>query len=361
MKEDCFIDLIKKTLPESAHFIGDDTAYIHKKDLIVTQDTLIENVHFRKSSTSPYLLGRKAIAVNLSDIAAAGGEPSYVLISLSLPEDTDELFVEEFYKGVHDICNEYGVFVVGGDLTKAFQITISVCAIGFGNGLIPANRRNAKVGDYVIVTGNFGSSKAGFEILENADKFENNFSGEIKQKFVEAHTNPVPRIKEGRKILELAKIPALMDASDGLADALSKICLLSNVAMLINFDDIPYDKDLTLIADDETKIFKWILFGGEDYELVGTVSESSYKELLEAKVSVKKIGTVIAADESPYPFINYKNTMIKIDSEIIKKELFSHFADCEQRQKGGLCPTETPFSASNQAADCEQQRGSKFK
>ncbi|OGH95829.1 MAG: thiamine-phosphate kinase [Candidatus Melainabacteria bacterium GWF2_32_7] len=360
MKEDLFIELIKKNLPESAHFIGDDTAYVHKKDLILTQDTLIEDVHFRKSTISPYYLGRKAIAVNLSDIAAAGGEPSYALISLSLPENIDENFIEEFYKGVNDICSKYGVLVVGGDLTRAFQITISVCMLGFGNGLIPANRRNAKVGDYVIVTGNFGSSRAGLEILE---KNRQDVPEEIKEKFVKAHINPVPRIKEGRIILRAAKNPALMDASDGLADALSKICLFSNVAMHINFDDIPYDKDLSLVAVDKINIFKWVLFGGEDYELVGTVSEKVYKKLIDFGIFVKIIGTVVSADDAPYPYVKYKKKMIKIDSEIMKKEIFGHFADCEQRlgnplfrlsiEKegggGGDEPsTEMPFNASNQ-------------
>jgi len=324
MKEDLFIDLIKKMLPESSHFIGDDTAYVHKKDLILTQDTLIEDIHFRKSTISPYYLGRKAMAVNLSDIAAAGGEPSYALISLSMPEDIDENFIKEFYRGVNDICCEYGVLVVGGDLTKAFQITISVCILGFGNGLLPANRRNAKVGDYVIVTGNFGSSRAGLEILENNKP---DIPEEIRERFVQSHINPVPRIKEGRIILRAAKKPALMDASDGLADALSKICLFSNVGMVINFDDIPYDKDLSLIAEDETRIFKWILFGGEDYELVGTVSEKAYKKLSTSGIFVKRIGTVVSAEDSPYPYIKYKEKMIKINSEMIKAEIFEHFKD----------------------------------
>jgi len=331
MKEDLFIDLIKKMLPDSAHFIGDDTAYVHKKDLILTQDTLVEDVHFRKSTISPYYLGRKAMAVNLSDIAAAGGEPSYALISLSMPEDTDESFIEEFYKGVNDICSEYGVLVVGGDLTRAFQITISVCILGFGNGLIPANRRNAKVGDYVIVTGNFGSSRAGLEILEGKGdaslKANNVFVEKTRKKFIQAHINPVPRIKEGRIILRAAKKPALMDASDGLADALSKICLFSNVGMVINFDDIPYDKDLSLVAEDEAELFKWVLFGGEDYELVGTVSEKAYKKLITSGIFIKVIGTVVPAEDSSCPYIKYKEKMVKIDSEMMKNEIFGHFKE----------------------------------
>jgi len=435
MKEDFFIEIIKETLPESSRFIGDDTAYIPEKDLILTQDTLIEDVHFRKSTISPYYLGRKSIAVNLSDIAASGGVPTYVLISLSMPENIEESFIKEFYKGVHEICKEYGVLVVGGDLTKSFQITVSVCAVGFGNGLIPASRKNAKAGDYVVVTGNFGSSRAGLEILENyinvnlksscseysdchsedfspknllngensqmdrffaslrmTEKIHDNNMAAIK-KFIEAHINPVPRIKEGRIILETAKKPALMDSSDGLADALSKICLFSNVGMEINFDDIPYDKDLSLVLSKlnrwgergdfvaevnpnnkiapleggmggdsknnilNDKLFKWVLFGGEDYELVGTVSEKVYKKLLEINLPIIKIGTVIPPDSSPCPSIKFKNKTIKIDSEMMKKEIFGHFADCEQRLEGGgdEPSTEMPFNASNQATEEENK------
>lgn len=353
MKEDLFIELIKKALPESAHFIGDDTAYVFKKDLIITQDTLVEDVHFRKSTISPYYLGRKSIAVNLSDIAAAGGEPSYALISLSFPEDREKDFIEEFYKGVHDICTEYGVFVIGGDLTRASQITISVCAVGFGNGLIPANRRNAKVGDFVIVTGSFGSSRAGFEILESGagvlgngnDEFsfpknsfsckagfENNVSGEIIKKFIEAHVNPSARIKEGRIILRTAKRPALMDASDGLADALYKICAASKVSMFVDFDEIPRDKDLYLLTDDAAIISKWVLFGGEDYELVGTVSERAYKKLLDLKIPVKKIGVVVPAGDSPSPSVRFKDNTVKIDSGVMEKEIFSHFSSSQAEE-----------------------------
>lgn len=325
MKEDIFIDIIKNSLPESADFIGDDTAYIPKKDLILTQDTLIEDVHFRKSSISPYYLGRKALAVNLSDIAASGGVPSFALISLSMPENIEDKFIKEFYKGVRDICNEHDVLVVGGDLTKSFQLTISVCAVGFGNGLIPATRANAKVGDFVITTGNFGSSRAGLEILENRKVFEKNLPEEIRKKFIESHINPVPRIKEGRNILRTAKKPSLIDASDGLADALNKLCVFSNVGMVIDYSDIPCDKDLLTVAKDKNTLFKWVLFGGEDYELVGTVSEQAYKKLIEEKIPVKKIGRVIPVDDSPCAYVEVKNEVVKINSKTIDKEGFKHF------------------------------------
>ena len=327
MKEDFFINLIKNALPESVDYIGDDTAYISRKDLILTQDTLIEDVHFRKSTISPYYLGRKVVAVNFSDIAAAGGVPSYILISLSMPKEINDEFIKEFYRGVNDICNEHNAIVVGGDLTKAFQLTISVCAVGFGNGLLPASRKNAKIGDYVIVTGNFGSSRAGFEILENPEFFKEkeNVSAEIKKRFVQAHINPVPRTKEGRNILRIAKSPALMDASDGLADALNKICLLSNVSMQIDFENIPYDSALSLITDNEETLFKWVLFGGEDYELVGTVSEQNYKKLLDKKIPVKIIGKVISAEDFPCASVKIKENVVKIDADTIDRETFNHF------------------------------------
>ncbi len=151
MREDKFLNIIKEILPESSGYIGDDTAYLSEKDLILTQDTLIEDIHFRTSTINPYYLGRKAVAANLSDIAASGGVPGYILISLSMPKIIDDDFIKQFYKGVDSICKEYNVLVVGGDLTAAQKITVSVCVIGFGKGLIPANRRNSR--KFLIISG----------------------------------------------------------------------------------------------------------------------------------------------------------------------------------------------------------------
>jgi len=322
MKENMFLEIIKKTLPESACFIGDDTAYIAEKDLILTQDTLIEDVHFRTSTISPYFLGRKSMAVNLSDIAAAGGLPSYALISLSLPENINESFIEEFYKGIHDISSEYGVVVVGGDLTKAFKITISICLIGFGKGIIPASRKNAKIGDFVIVTGSFGSSRAGFEILEKNIDFPEK---SVKNDFVMSHINPIPRLEEGRKIIEFCPKAALMDASDGLADALTKLCFFSNVGMQIDFEDIPHNSQIINIAKNESELFKWVLFGGEDYELVGTVLPEEYEKLLNSGILIKKIGIVTESINNSYPYIKFNDKTVKIDENLMRNEIFSHF------------------------------------
>ena len=330
MKEDNFINIIKNTLPESSSYIGDDTAYIAEKDMILTQDTLIEDVHFRKATISPYNLGIKSIAVNLSDIAASGGIPAYILISLSLPENIQENFLEEFYKGVREICSKYNVIVVGGDLTRASKITISVAVVGFGSGVNPSKRSYAKVDDLVIVTGNFGSSRAGLWILEeslSSSETIRKIPKPVSEKFIKAHINPTPRLKEGRVIASsCGTTTAIMDTSDGLADALYKISLQSNVSMEINYKDIPYDDDLSIITKIANIDFcKWILYGGEDYELVATVSVECFKKILLEQIPVRIIGKVIPSINNSV-FLKMADKIIEINSNSLDNELFSHFA-----------------------------------
>ncbi len=323
MKEKDYINIIKQTLLSSAGYIGDDTAYISEKDLILTQDTMIEDIHFRQTTTTPYYLGRKAMAVNLSDIAAAGGVPEFALVSLSMPKQIPEGFCKEFYEGINSICEEYKMLVVGGDLTSAEKVTISICVIGSGKGLTPANRRNAKPGDAVVIVGEFGLSRAGLEILEKHLKV----SDEIGEKLIQAHINPVPLVKEGRKILERSGAPAMMDASDGLADALWQICEMSGVEMEINFDEIPYDKNINIIAKDEKTLREWVLFGGEDYGLMATVAPEVYGELRQ-EIAVKKIGTVKPLSNEPFAIIKFSGgEKLKLNSEIFEKSTgyFRHF------------------------------------
>ncbi|MDD3012344.1 MAG: thiamine-phosphate kinase [Candidatus Gastranaerophilales bacterium] len=324
MKEDKFIGLIKNLLPESSKYIGDDTAFIEEKGLILTQDTLVEDVHFRMSTISPYDLGIKSIAVNLSDIAASGGIAEFILISLSLPESVDEDFVKRFYEGVNHICRKYDVVVVGGDLTRATKITISIAAIGFNERLQPAKRSLAKVDDVVITAGEFGSSAAGLWILESKIS---DISEDISKKFVKAHINPVPLLQEGRTIVKSCETPpALMDASDGLADALYKISLSSGVGMEINYDEIPVDKNLEAVAQKAgINSSKWVLYGGEDYGLVGTVPEFIYEKLLADNIPVKAIGRVLKMENCPEVLIRYNDKIVKINSNTLDSEVFSHF------------------------------------
>jgi thiamine-monophosphate kinase len=338
MKEDVFLGIIRSALPESTQYLGDDTAWISeeglakggltKSGLILTQDALVEDVHFRTHTMNPYFLGRKSIIVNLSDIAAAGGIAKYVLISLSLPKDIDEDFLMEFYRGVRSASNEYGVVVVGGDLTGAEKITISVSVVGFDGGVIPANRRNALVGDVVVVTGNFGSAAAGLFLQEETYKetgFEETIPLEVRAKFITAHINPIPRLPEGRKILEIAGMPAMMDSSDGLCDTVHRISEMSGVSMELDYSEIPFDKDLYTVFKKEGMVKKAVLFGGEDYQLVATVSEEAYNRLKD-QLSVKKIGVVKEAENNCFGYVKFKDgTRFKIDSKSLDAGLYKHF------------------------------------
>lgn len=329
MKEDLFISKITSILENSAAYIGDDTAYIKEKDLIITQDTLVEDVHFRTSTISAFDLGQKSIAVNLSDIAAAGGIAKYITISLSMPSDCPESFLSDFYHGVNKICQEYNVIVVGGDLTKSDKITISVTALGEAKGIVPAKRSNAMPDHIVAVTGIFGSSAIGLHILENDSASKTELPAETIKRFLTAHTIPVPQLNTGRKIAEMLQpSPTMMDTSDGLADALIKIARRSRVAIEINLEKVPTDVQF----DDACRILglnkeTTILFGGEDYELVSTMSRQKFEQLISAGVPIVEIGRVTGQSDSHEVTVQYKEKTFKLTDQTLKENIFSHFEE----------------------------------
>lgn len=321
MKELQFIEIIKKTLPSVCKYIGDDNAFIPEKELLITQDTLVEDVHFRLKTISSYELGYKSIAVNLSDLAAGAAIPKYCLISLSLPKEIDNNFIENFYKGVKSICEKFDVDIIGGDITGAEKVMISITAIGYTEKQAPASRKNAKKDDIVFVTGNFGSSAAGLWCLENNYK---------NAKFEKNHLTPTPRLKEARTISEQAQQPlALMDASDGLADALIKISSMSNVSMEIFSEIIPFDKEIIELSKQANlnSYLDWVLFGGEDYELVGTMPESLFNSLNQKELNIKKIGKVIEQKTKPTVFIKLTDKTVEIDMQTLSQKTFDHFKE----------------------------------
>lgn len=260
MKEKEFISIIQNTLNSS--FIGDDCAYLKDLGIVVTQDSLVEDVHFLRKFITPYQLGKKSVAVNLSDISASGAKPCYLTISLSLSKDINNDFIKEFYEGAKSACPQ-GVEIVGGDITGGDKIYISVCAIGATKNRNISSRKTAQIGQKVIVSGVHGSSSAGLKLL---------LSGKTQpQKFINAHLEPSPQIDFSQKISKTVKEKyAMTDTSDGLMDALSNIANESNVLIDVDFDKIPYDKDITCFPDWQDLV----LFGGEDYQIAATVPQN---------------------------------------------------------------------------------------
>lgn len=250
------IKLIKTTL--NSDYIGDDCAYLKDLGIVISQDSLVENIHFLRNKITPWQLGWKTANVNISDICASGAEPKYMTVALSLPKDITPEFIEEFYNGLKAACQ--GVEIVGGDITGAEKIFISATVIGKTAGRNISSRSNAQIGQKIVVSGVHGSSAAGLKLL-----LSNNLEAD---KLIKAHLEPVAQREISTLIAKTQTTPyAMMDTSDGLMDALSQIAEGSGVQMYVDFDKIPFDEEIKIFPN-------WrdlILFGGEDYQLVATV------------------------------------------------------------------------------------------
>lgn len=315
MKELEFINIIKNTLSYS-NFLGDDCAFLEDLEIFTTQDSLVENVHFSLKTTTPYLLGRKSVAVNLSDLAASLSEPKYISVSLSLPSNINEDFVKEFYTGINDICNEYNVKVVGGDITRSDKVFISVCAIGKKTSKYISSRSFAKKGDLILTTGNYGASACGLFCLQN------NITG--NKNIIDAHINPSPKVKEALSIAKIIdKNIATMDTSDGLMDAIFKISQDSRCKIEIDFNSIPVKKEVIEIArKNNISVTDWVLWGGEDYELIVCIPEVEYKNI--NTDIFKRIGKVTDETNNEVTLI-MNNDKIKITKEVFENKSFNHF------------------------------------
>lgn len=318
MRELEFLEIIKNTLSKNA-FIGDDCAWLKDLGIVITQDSLVENIHFSLEFSTPYQLAYKSIIVNLSDILASGAVPKYLTVSLSIPNCLDNSFVSEFYKACNDLSKEFGFEIIGGDITGSDKLFISICAIGLTNGRKISSRKNAQVGDYVVTTGVHGSSAAGLFLLREEVR------GNRKEINKLTNTHLMPKIAKDFSEEISTKTDrdyAMMDTSDGLVDALYKIAQASGVQISVDFNKIPYDKEIEEIAQKANIDFKdWIFYGGEDYQLVAFINKENLDKL-----------------SSPYTIIgqvkekNARNFVeIISDNEIQKisnlEKTFNHFKD----------------------------------
>jgi len=313
MRELEFLDIIKKTLSKTSN-IGDDCAYLKDLEIVVTQDSLVEDIHFSRKFSTPYQLAYKSIIVNLSDIFASGAVPKYLTISLSMPKDIENEFVSEFYQAVEDLSKEYDFEVIGGDITGADKIFISICAIGLTKNRKISSRKNAHIGDYVITTGNHGSSAAGLWLLTNKVEGYPNL--------VKSHLTPSIQKEFSNEIAtKITRDYAMMDTSDGLMDAVFKIAQDSNVLVSLNFDKIPYDKELESVAKVANINYKdWIFYGGEDFQLVACVNEEDLKKLTNYHI----IGKVEGKTGGHFVEVKFKNEILKISN---LEKTFNHFKE----------------------------------
>jgi thiamine-monophosphate kinase len=217
---------------------------------VVTQDTLVEGVHFRLEWTSWRDLGYKAAAVNLSDLAAMGAEPDELLVALSVPPAEEAEHVVELYEGLQ----ETGVPVVGGDLTSSAAVAITIAALGRSERV--PGRAGAQPGDVLVVTGPLGAAAAGLHVLAHGlEGFDS---------FVERHRRPPLRIAEGKKLAQVAH--AMVDLSDGIGVDAARIAERSGCEVTIAVDDLPIAEGVERVAD----LPFWTM--GDDYELLAALA-----------------------------------------------------------------------------------------
>lgn len=282
--------------------IGDDTAAIKvsgEKLLLFTSDSLVEDVHFKWDYTSPFQVGWKALVVNISDVAAVGGNPTHCLVSLALPSDTERNLVREVYRGLKKAASKYRVGIVGGDTVRAPSFIITVSLLGEVKRENIVLRSGAKPGDLIYVTGQLGSSGAGLACLK-APNWK--VKPEIRQFLIKKHLMLSPRLVEGQKIASSQIATSMIDLSDGLASDLHRLAEESKVGAVLWEDEFPTALATEQLAKVmEKSLLEWILYGGEDYELLFAVPPNK-KEKLRQTLGFPHtlIGEIVDRDQGIY-------------------------------------------------------------
>jgi thiamine-monophosphate kinase len=312
--------------------IGDDGAVLvtePEKSLVVTTDVLVDNIHFSENTTSPQDVGWRAVAANLSDLAAMGATPLGITVGLGLPGFTPVEWVEKLYQGMGECLKKYNSRIVGGDVVRSPITTISITAFGqvYPHQII--YRHTAKVGDAIVVTGVHGASCAGLELLLHPESGDN-LSQHHKQTLIQAHQRPKPRL-DVLPILwdiiskESSICTSGMDSSDGLADAVLQICRASQVGAILEWQNIPTPEIFSSYLS-STQALEYTLYGGEDFELVLCLPPKL------AKVLVHKLGknSAIIGTVTPNLDVILQDQNRKIPDQVLRlNQGFQHFASAD--------------------------------
>ncbi|MFN3396705.1 MAG: thiamine-phosphate kinase [Thermodesulfovibrionales bacterium] len=269
--------------------IGDDAAIIapFKDKLLLTSDMMIEGIHFDLSYTTPFQLGYKIIAVNVSDIYAMAGTPEYIILDLAMRRDTDKGFVDSFFRGIKKASERYGIILAGGDLSASEEIVVAVTVVGRAKS--PVLRSGARPGDMIYVTGYLGDSACGLEILRRLKRQIPLEDKALMSKELEGIKKSLLRLGLEWRIVNplikrhlltdvsshnIKKATAMIDISDGLFIDLNRLCDESKVGARIYLNKIPLSKALRKACSImNLDPYRFALTGGEDYELLFTSPE----------------------------------------------------------------------------------------
>ena len=302
------IEILRKKIPrrmQGRFGIGDDAAVLPglgRERWLLTTDVIVEGVDFRR--LSPEMVGRKALAVNLSDIAAMGGRPVAFVVSLGIPKKLTQKWIERFYQGLIRLAEKYKVLCVGGDMSRANQFFASIAMLGRAGIKEVITRNGARPGDLIVVTGRLGGSMLGHHYL-----FE-------------------PRVKEARFLAQRIHPTAMIDLSDGLLQDLGHILAESKVGASLHVDKIPVSRDAQKLSrGNSQKAVERALTDGEDFELLFTYPPEK-KEILERLwrrqfpgIALTRIGTI----RKEKGRINWYQNEKEVKAPLVKKTGFSHF------------------------------------
>lgn len=277
-------DSVVTAAPGLIQGIGDDCAVFGSTEAgqwLITTDTLVDQVHFDRQWHPPELLGRKSIAVNLSDIAAMGGRPRFVLLSLCLPPALASEWLQRWLSGASAIMAEQGCVLIGGDTVRGQELVISVTVLGEAARDQVVYRSGARPGDTVYVGGPLGSAAAGLALFQKAKQ-----DGTPPEQWpqwqalLDAHLNPAPQVQLGQQLGCSGCVTSMQDISDGLATDLAHICQESGTGSVLYAARLPalpsLDCAATFLGKEKLDL---LLKGGEDYQLLFTVHPGREKEL----------------------------------------------------------------------------------
>lgn len=309
--------------------IGEDCAVIKKDEeqvWLVTTDCLIEKVHFELKSFSFLEIGKKAMSVNMSDIAAMGGKPRYAFVTLGVPDHVSSGDIQDLYTGLQQVASEFSTAITGGDTSyshKTFFISLTV--IGVADHDKYKLRSKAEPGDGIYVSGTLGTSALGLRLIQKKKKDTN---------YIQAHKNPRPRLLLGKILASYPEVHAMIDVSDGLVQDLSHILKASKVSAEIDYQKIPCEDDFYDVCKSvKMKPDELLLGGGEDYQLLFTMDESVedkvITELEQKRMKVTKIGKIF--EKTQISKVSERLGRLRVLNEgqemQIKKLGFDHFVN----------------------------------
>lgn len=312
-----FIDRLHELFadsPDVIQGIGDDCAVVHVGDTIqlVSTDAFVENVHFRRDWSTPYDIGWKAAAAALSDIAAMGGQPRFLLTSMAIPESSK---VEELLKigeGIRDAAKSVGATIIGGDTTRSPNgLMIDVTVIGEAPDGKYLLRKGAQSGDMLLITGTPGRSRAGMMALEK---------GIDAETLIHAHLHPKPRVEFGQWFLKQDHVRAMMDVSDGIAQDAGHLAKAAGLGVGMTSASVAIDPELlTVCLELDLSIPELVFAGGEDYELAVVVDPVHSLSIIEEfrehfDMPIYAIGTFSDKFEG-----------VRIDGEAVENPGYDHF------------------------------------